>query len=170
MFKRVLLGLVLLVSIAWIGYTAFGILTATNDYSELHVFNKEDGQILIVNRPANEMNLSAVEGFVSSPNFEIVETINHDYKTGFFSSTRPHFILINESNWNPESIKEIFNQESIKINKSKKSFSFEEWSGTYKKDRLYVSSKKFDLNKDALPEFIYDKKASASVLILWRKK
>ena len=163
MFKRVLLGLVLLVSIAWIGYTAFGILTATNDYSELHVFNKEDGQILIVNR-ANEMNLSAVEGFVSSPNFEIVETINHDYKTGFFSSTRPHFILINESNWNPESIKEIFNQESIKINKSKKSFSFEEWSGTYKKERLYVSKKKFDLNKDALPEFIYDKKASASVL------
>ena len=163
MFKRVLLGLVLLASIAWIGYTAFGIITETNDYSELHVFNKEDGQVLIVNR-ANEMNFSAVEGFVSSPTFEIAETINPDYKTGFFSSTRPHFILINNSNWDPKSIEGIFNQESIQINKSKKSFSFGEWSGTYKKERLYVSKKKFDMNQNPLTEFIYDKKASASVL------
>lgn len=163
MFKRVLLGLVLLVSIAWIGYTAFGIITATNDYSEAYVFNKEDGQILIVNRPS-EMNFSAVEGFVSSPNFEIAETLTPNYKTGFFSSARPQFILTSDFNWNPKSIKKTFDQTNITIDKSNKSFSFGEWSGTYKKERLYVSKKKFNLNKKAQEEFIYDKKASASVL------
>lgn len=163
MFKRVLLGLVLIVSIAWIGYTAFGILTATNDYSEAHVFSKDDGQVLIVNR-ANEMNFSAVDGFVSSPNFEITERLGQSYKTGFFSSSRPHFLLIKDGNWNPKSIKAVFHQEDINVDKSKKSFSFGEWSGTYKRDRLYVSQKKFKLNPKALDEFVYDKKASASVL------
>lgn len=168
MFKRVLLGLVLVASIGWIGYTAFGIITATNDYSEAFVFNKEDGQILIVNR-ANEMNFSAVEGFVSSPNFEIAETINRNYASGYFSSARPHFILIGSSNWDAKTIKETFNHQSIKVDKSKKSFSFGKWSGTYKKNRLYVSQKEFELNKDPLAEFIYDKKASASVLYLGEK-
>ncbi|MFK7784883.1 MAG: hypothetical protein AB8B56_07200 [Crocinitomicaceae bacterium] len=163
MFKRVLLGLVLVASVVWIGYTAFGILTTTNDYSEAHVFNKDDGQILIVNR-SNEMNFSAVDGFVSSPNFELSESLNQNYKTGFFSSSRPHFLLINDGNWNPKSIKSVFNREDISIDQSKKSFSFDKWSGTYKKDRLYVSQEKFELNEKALDEFIYDKKASASVL------
>jgi len=165
MFKRVLLGLVLLISIAWIGYTGFGILTATNNYSEEYVFNKDDGQILIVNRPS-EMNYSAVEGFVSSPNFEVAENLNNSYKTGFFSSSRAHFILVNDDNWKPKSIKETFNQPDIKIDKRAKSFTFGEWSGTYKRDRLYVSKEEFELNKTGLSTFIYDKKASASVLYL----
>jgi len=93
MFKRVLLGLVLVASVAWIGYTAFGILTTTNDYSEAYIFNTDDGQILIVNR-SNEMNFSAVDGFVSSPNFELSESLNQNYKTGFFSSSRPQLALI----------------------------------------------------------------------------
>jgi hypothetical protein len=168
MFKRVLLGLVLVVSITWIGYTAFGILTATNDYSEAFVFNKEDGQILIVNR-ANEMNYSAVDGFVSSPNFELAESLKNTYKTGFFSSSRPHFLLISDNNWNPTSIEKVFSPYDVKVDKSKKSFSFGEWSGTYKKERLYVSQKDFNLNKKALEEFIYDKKASASVLYFGEK-
>ncbi|MDG1331392.1 MAG: hypothetical protein P8P74_03635 [Crocinitomicaceae bacterium] len=168
MFKRALLGLVFIASIGWIGYTAFGILTATNDYSEAFVFNEEDGQVLIVNR-ASEMNFSAIDGFVSSPNFELAESLNSNYKSGYFSSTRPHFLLISSSNWDSKSIKATFNQESIKVDKSKKTFSFGEWSGSYKRDRLYVSQKEFKLNDEALAEFIYDKKASASVLYFGKK-
>lgn len=163
MFKRILLGLIFLASIAWIGYIGFGILTATNQYSEIHAFNKDDGQLIIVNR-ANEVNFTAINEFASSPNFEVAQELNPSYKTAFFSLNRAHFILINSSNWDSKSIKEVFNQENLKINKAKKSFSFNEWSGTYKKDRLYVKQEKYEPNVEPLDVFVYDKKASASVL------
>ncbi|PHR26066.1 MAG: hypothetical protein COA38_15760 [Fluviicola sp.] len=163
MYKRVLLGILFLVSISWIGFIGFGIFTATNDYSEVHVFNMDDSQVLIVNR-SNEVNFNAIEGFESSPNFEVAQKLNQSYKTGFFSLNRAHFILVSSSNWDAKTIKELFNQENLTVNSDKRSFSFNEWSGTYKKDRLYVTQKTFELNEEALDDFIYDKKASASVL------
>lgn len=168
MFKRVLLGLVFLVSIAWIGYIGFGIFTATNDYSERSVFNENDGQIIIVNR-ASEVNFSAIEEFGSSPNFEISQQLSPSYKSGFFSLNRGHLILVRATNWDAKSIKEVFNQNELEVNAEKKTFSFGQWSGKYKKDRLYISTKKFKLNGEPLPEFIYDKKASASVINFGQK-
>jgi hypothetical protein len=93
MFKRILLGLVFLASIAWIGYIGFGIFTATNQYSEVHAFNENDGQLIIVNR-ANEVNFAAINEFESSPNFDIAQSLNQSYQTAYFSLNRAHFILI----------------------------------------------------------------------------
>lgn len=163
MFKRVLLGLVLLASISWIGYIGFGILTATDDYSELHVFNENDGQIVIVSRP-NEVNFSALQGFQTSPNYEIAQKLTPSYKTGFFSLNRAQFILVNATNWNEKALQETFNQEDLIVNTKSKSFSFGKWSGSYKNDRLYVSQKPRQQNKYILDELVYDKKASVSVL------
>lgn len=163
MFKRILLGLVFLACIAWIGYIGFGIFTATNEYSEVHVFNTSDGQVLIVNR-ANEVNFSAINGFQSSPNFDVAQNLNRSYEAGYFSAKRAHFILVNGINWNAKSVEAVFNQEDLKVNSAKKSFSFGSWSGTYKNDRLYVKQESFDPNPEPLDVFVYDKKASASVL------
>ncbi len=163
MFKRILFGLVLLASIAWIVYIGFGIFTATNEYSEVHVFNKDDGQVIIVNR-ANEVNFAAINGFEASPNFEIAQGLNQSYKTAYFSLNRAHFILVNSSNWDSNTIKATFNQEDLTVKVGDKSFTFGQWSGTYKKDRLYVTQKTYAPNEEALDNFIYDKKSSASVL------
>ena len=168
MFKRVLLGLVFLVSIAWIGYIGFGIFTATNDFSETHVFNEDDGQVIIVNR-AEEVNFTDIEAFEASSIFEITQQLSSNYTSGFFSLNRGHLILVRTSDWNKKSIKEVFNQDELKVNAQKKTFSFGKWTGKYKKDRLYLSEKKFKLNEDPLSEFIYDKKASASVLNFGKK-
>lgn len=165
MVKRVLLGLVLIASIAWIGYIGFGIFTATNDYSELHVFNQEDGQMIIVNRP-NEVNLSELEGFQTSPNYTIAQNLTPTYKTGFFSLNRAHFILVNARNWDEKSLKETFNQPDIQIDLKSQSFSFGKWSGSFKKDRLYVSQKSFEKSRKILNELVYDKKASVSMLTI----
>lgn len=163
MFKRVLLGLALLASISWIGYIGFGIFTATNDYSEVHVFNKDDGRIVIVNR-ANEVNFSALEGFETSPNYEVVQQLTPSYTTGFFSLNRAHFILVNSTNWDENALKETFNQEDFVVNPKKKTFSFGNWSGSYKMDRLYISQTSFEPTKQVLDDLVYDKKASASIL------
>lgn len=168
MFKRVFLGLIFLVSIAWIGYIGYGIFTATNDYSEVHVFNENDGAVIIVNR-ASEVNFNTINGFGSSPSFEIAQSLSTNYKMGFFSLKRAQFILVGTENWNVKSIKNLFNGENIQIDSKHKSFTVNSWKGTFKNDRLYASLEKFDQNEKALGAFIFDTKASASLITFGEK-
>lgn len=163
MFKRVLLGLIFLASIAWIGYIGYGIFTATNEYSELHVFNENDGQVIIINR-ASEVSMDAISGFSESPTFDIAQSLTPTYKTAYFSMNRAHFILVNTQNWDTETIQNVFGEENIQVDKKKKTVTLNDWSGSYKSDRLYLSKKNLEKNDVALSPLIYDKKASASVL------
>ncbi len=163
MFKRVLLGLIFLASIAWVGYIGYGIFTATNEYSEIHVFNEADGQVIIVNR-SSEVAFDAINGFAESPTYDIAQSLTPAYKTGYFSLKRPQFILVNSQNWDAKQLQGVFGEENLQVDEKKKTISINDWSGTYKNDRLYLSQKDFEKNNPALSPFIYDKKASASVL------
>lgn len=165
MFKRVLLGLIFLTSIAWIGYIGYGIFTATNAYSELHVFNESDGQVIIVNR-ASEVNFDAITGFDESPTYTIAQSLSPTYKTAYFSLNRAQFILVYEQNWNAQNLQQIFNGEALEVDEDKRTLVLGEWSGSYKNDRLYLSKERFSTNEEALEPLVYDKKASASVLML----
>ncbi len=169
MFKRVLLGLVFLASLIWIGIVGFGIFKSTDDYSEAHVFSKEDGQLLIVNRPS-EVNFASFPGFDASPSYEMAKNLDQSaYKTGFFSYQRPHCILVGSENWNSKSIQALFTAVSPKIDEINKSLTFGNWSGIYKNERLYLSQGEQAPNKNPLEAYVYDKKASASILLFGGK-
>lgn len=165
MFKRVLLGLIFLVSLIWIGIIGYGIITATDDYSEMHVFNESDGQLLIVNRPT-EVNFGSIADFESSPIYEIALKLDQSaYKTGFFSFKRPHLILVHSISWNKDRIQSLFGSSEVNTDDATNSFSYGDWTGVYKKDRLYLSQGVQAKSDQPMDAYVYDKKASASILL-----
>ena len=93
MINRVLLALILLTSIAWIGYVSSDILNDNNNYSPNHLFGEQDGQLLIINRPT-EIDLFVIEDFSTAPLTELVSSCEEDqYKTGYLSALRSHVLL-----------------------------------------------------------------------------
>lgn len=165
MFKRVLLGLVFFVSLAWIASVGYGIFSSTNDFSEGYIFSESDGELLIVNRP-KEINFSAINGFEQSPQFDFVSRLSaHAYTKGFFSFKRSHFVLEKEGNWDEKSLTALFGNPNLKVNTEEQTLTIDNWSGRFKHDHLYMFRKKFEPNSNPYPPFIHDKKTTASILL-----
>ncbi len=165
MFKRVLLGLVFLVSLAWIASVGYGIFSSTNDFSEEYIFSEADGELLIVNRP-KEINFSLIKEFSGSPQFDLVSNLSvQNYTKGFFSFKRPHFIVEKEGEWDEKSLKALFGRDDLRVNNEDKTLALDGWSGRFKHNRLYVFQGEIDPNPNPYSPFVHDKKATASVLL-----
>ncbi len=165
MFKRVLLGLVFLVSLAWIASVGYGIFSSSNEFAEETIFSEADGELLIVNRPL-EINFSAIKGFEESPQFAFVSNLSPQaYTKGFFSFNRAHFVLENKDGWDEKSLKNLFGSNDLKVNLDDKTLTINGWSGRFKNERLYVFQQKIDPNSSPYSPFVYDKKATASILL-----
>lgn len=162
MFKRILLGLIFTVSLAWIAYYAWDIASAKNNYVPEIVFSKADGQLLVVMRP-DEVNFDAIESFQNAPTLELAESLNDSlYEKGYFSQKRAHLLLISEVNWNSKSIKKLFQGKSIALDGVE--IKVDGYSGKYYKNSLYLSKGTIPHEGDKTINFPIDKKASASLI------
>ena len=162
MFKRVLLGVLFIASLAWITYYAWDIASSKNNYVPEIVFSEADGQLLVVIRP-DEVNFDAIESFRDAPTLDLIKSLNDSsYQKGYFSQKRPHFLLISEDNWNSAAIKTLFKGKSSQIDGSK--VRIDGYSGKYYKTGLYLSKGTMEHQGDESNIFPVDKKASASLI------
>ena len=162
MFKRVLLGVLFIASLAWIAYYAWDIASSKNNYVPEIVFSEADGQLLVVIRP-DEVNFDAIESFRDAPTLDLIKSLNDSsYQKGYFSQKRPHFLLISEDNWNSAAIKTLFKGKSPQIDGSK--VRIDGYSGKYYKTGLYLSKGTMEHQGDESNIFPVDKKASASLI------
>ncbi len=162
MFKRVLLGLLFVASLAWIAYYAWDIASAKNNYVPEIVFSDADGELLVVLRP-DEVNFEAIESFQEAPAKDIIQLLNDTvYSKGYFSQKRAHLLLIGEINWTSTLIKQLFNGASPQVEGSE--VSINGYEGKFYKTSLYLKKGEIahEGSKDAV--FPIDKKASASLI------
>ena len=163
MLRRVALGVIFLLSLGWIAYYAYDLLTTGNDYSPAYLFNKEDEGILIVNRPS-EVDFRSIEQFAASPTIDLAEKLNDSlYTKGYFSAKRGQILLERESAWNEANINALFGDLAINYSESG-TFDLNGYKGRHRKTSLYLYDKEYEMNEEALPAFVHDSKASASFL------
>jgi len=163
MFKRVLFGLFFICSLGWIAYVGYDIFQTSNDYSELHLFNSKDGELLIVNRPG-EIQEDQMELLQPSMNLLISSLADSSYSTGYFSTSREHFLLKSDDNWTQNKVKKAFKSCGEITNLTDKGFSIGAFNMRYRKSNLYASIKEYEVNREPLKGFVYDQQSSASVL------
>lgn len=164
MFKRVLLSIMFVASIAWIAYYAWDIASEKNNYVPELVFSDADGQLLIVVRP-DEINFSAIESFQNAPSINLIKSLDDTlYSRGYFSQKRPHMLLIAEKNWTASEIKKLFRDKKVIVNG--KNVSVDKYEGNFYKTGLYLSKGNVEHLGSARTNFLIDKKASASLLTL----
>ncbi len=162
MFKRVLLGVLFLASLAWIAYYAWDIASSKNNYVPEIVFSEADGQLLVVIRP-DEVNFDAIDSFQDAPTLDLIKSLNDSsYQKGYFSQKRAHLLLISEVSWNANSIKKLFNGKSPKIDGSEVTVAG--YTGKYYKTGLYLSKGTIEHEGSESNIFPVDKKASASLI------
>lgn len=162
MFKRVLLGVLFVASLAWIAYYAWDIASAKNNYVPEIVFSEADGQLLVVLRP-DEVNFNAIESFQDAPSLDLIQSLNDSsYQKGYFSQKRAHLLLLSEVNWNSKSIKSLFKDKTATIDGAEVRVAG--YSGKYYKNSLYLSKGTMVHEGDKDTKFPVDKKASASLI------
>lgn len=164
MFKRVLVAIIFILSLGWIAYVGLDIFNNGNDFSEKHLFGAEDKQLLIINRPS-EVDLPEIDGLVESPLYDLLEALGDTlYDKAYYSTSRPHLLLERSEVWSSKDIERLFSSSGKSLKLSGNEFTLGELQGRYRKSRLYVYDPNVQPDGNVLPEFVYDKKASASVL------
>ena len=73
MLKRVLFALFFICTLGWIAYVGYDIFQSSNDYSEYHLFNSKDGELLIVNR-ADELRQDQME-LLEPKMYEVISSL-----------------------------------------------------------------------------------------------
>lgn len=164
MLKPVLLAIIVLASLTWLGYVGYDILDQKSNYSPTSLFCASDEELLIVNRP-KEIDFSQIEAIKSAPSFVFFNELNRDiYERGFLSAKRKHILLQRSINWSENDIKLLFNKASSSPVFESGEFRIGNYTGRYYRNNLYLYEGEI-LNKDSNAEtFIYDKKASASLI------
>ena len=166
MINRVLLALILLISLAWIGYVSSDILNDNNNYSPNHLFGEKDGQLLIINRP-DETDLSLLENFSTAPLAEMVVLFTDEqYETGYLSSLRSHAMFTRTENWTEENIRLLLDNQNHGLTFNGSSFTFGEigeFEGRFYKKHLYIHVGEIEPNQSP-SEYLFDKKSSASII------
>jgi hypothetical protein len=164
MLKRVLFGLFFICSLGWIAYVGYDIYQTSNDYSELHLFNSEDGKLLIVNRPNEIQNdqMALLEPAI----YKIISSLSDSsYTKGYFSTSREHFLLKKDGIWTESEVNRTFKGCGEISKLTDNSFTIGSLNVRYRKSNLYASTSSIsEINDRALDGFVYDHKSSASIL------
>ena len=164
MVGRFFLGLIILSSIAWLGYVGFDILNVKSNFSEFKLFSKEDGKVLIINR-SEEIRFDLIDGFQEAPLFSFVNQLNKDeYQSAFVSFNKSHLLLKRNDSWTEENIEFLLKNITQKISFNGASFAFDDIQGEFFKSNLYFSKGEIVSNEIEESNFSYDKKATASII------
>ena len=164
MLKPVLLSIIVISSLAWLGYVGFDILNQKSNYSPTSLFCAEDEELLIVNRP-EEVDFGQIDAMQSAPSSNFIIELNRDiYEKGFFSAKRSHILLQRSMNWTEKDINLLFNKASSLPIFESGEFKIGDYTGRYYRGNLYLQKGDIRKEKPRNDTFIYDKKASASLI------
>ena len=151
-------------SLVWIGYVGMDILNENNNYTPEDLFGSADEKLLIINRP-NEVDIDQLSDFSNAPCSDLIRGMNPlEYKTGYLSANQAQLLLKKSENWTQDAIINLFVGYSEKPEFTSSGFTLGEFEGRFYKKGLYMKKGEIQSSKSIHPIFIYDKKASASVL------
>lgn len=163
MLNRIILSIIVFASLCWITYNALQILGDDNNLAPETLFGTQDASILIINRPT-EFTLSAAAEFEVSPATEIWKLANDSaYNQCFLSLTKAHLLFTKKTPWSEEDVLKLFRGSGIKIENGQ--VELNGYTGKFHLKNLYLSKEVHSSKNNSIP-FIYDKKASASIITL----
>jgi hypothetical protein len=162
--KRLLVALVVIASLCWITFYLYDVNSTKNNFTPEAIFNVDDGQILIVNRPA-EIDVAKINGFDQCPSIEVIKKLDgRFYNRAYFSAKRPHMLISGEENWTVEQVKNLFgNDGRVKFDNSMSAFTYLNYSGMIHKRGVYLRDGELQKSQHE-KEFNFDKKSSASLI------
>ncbi len=166
MLNRIFIGITLIVSLAWIGYVALDIFNETNNYDPEFLFGITDEKLLIINRP-EEVSVDVLPDFANAPLSDVYRSLNATtFASAYLSANQAHLLLKKPENWSAASIKELFNGSEVQPEIESGSFSAGSLQGRYYKKALYIYRGEIARNTKENAPYVYDKRASASVIHL----
>lgn len=164
MLNRILLALFILGSVCWISIVAIDIMHENNNYSPEYLFGADDEMVLIINR-SEEVNVSQLAEFANAPMTVHYLQLNDSlFDKAYLSAKLPQLLLTQNTNWNEVNIHSLFLDSLKQIQFSGNEFQFHDLKGKfYKKSLFLYTGAELNGSKSTKP-FVYDKKASASII------
>lgn len=173
MIGRYLLLFLGLVSLVWIGYVGSDLIDKKNQFSPSHIFGKEDGRVLIINR-LNECSYDDVQFSLQSQTAQLFNSI-HPYiesvKYIILSELQDKMFIERTDDWNKEIVKNFFKKADLTVKfTSRHDFIVGEFEGKFNFSILCLSKKGVVKPAVENDEWLsFDEKSSASI-VTFRKK
>lgn len=170
MFGRFFLLFLSIVSLAWIVFIGYDLLDQKDIVSPQRVFDKKDGEILIVNR-SSEVLLEELTFAIPkkiTPLFKQLLKSVFPNERIYISEKRPIIIIESPKIWTKKAVQDYFDLKGVSISESSSNdFTLGNGlKGTFKKNHILISSLT-ELEPHKEKEWpLWDNKASASIVHL----
>ena len=162
-----------LISLVWIGFVGSDLVDKKNQFSPSHIFGKEDGRVLVINR-LEECSNNDLQFSLQPESAELFSRIHphlKNLKLLILSELQNKLLIQRTDDWNEEKIKSFFKKAKLSVNfTSRHEFTVGKFEGKFNFSILSLS-----MNGAVKPSFVtdewlsFDKKSSASI-ITFRKK
>lgn len=166
MFARSLLIIIALISLVWIGYSSYEMLSHENKFNPTHLFGPEDKTILIINEAYNkdlllsyfqttDENKSLISSLSSNLNYSII-----------VSSDRNHLLIESKELLNKTFIQSLFQLNPSLKNITSNSFDIDNYKCRYYKNHCYLSAKEISTYQPSYSHFVFDNNSTGSKIAI----
>ncbi len=162
-----------LISLVWIGFVGSDLVDKKNQFSPSHIFGKEDGRVLVINR-LEECSNNDLQFSLQPESAELFSRIHphlKNLKLLILSELQNKLLIQRTDDWNEEKIKSFFKKAKLSVNfTSRHEFTVGKFEGKFNFSILSLSMKGAVKPSFVTDEWLsFDKKSSASI-ITFRKK
>ena len=162
-----------LISLVWIGFVGSDLVDKKNQFSPSHIFGKEDGRVLVINR-LEECSNNDLQFSLQPESAELFSRIHphlKNLKLLILSELQNKLLIQRTDDWNEEKIKSFFKKAKLSVNfTSRHEFTVGNFEGKFNFSILSLSMKSAVKPSFVTDEWLsFDKKSSASI-IAFRKK
>lgn len=166
MFARSLLFIVGLISLAWIAYSSYEMLSQENKFNPTYLFGTEDETILIINDCSDKDALLQLVPTTEN-NSALISQLNIEFQSSIIvSSKRNHLLIETKEILTEESIKKLFQSHSSLKKVTSSSFQWNNYSAHYYKNHCYLSEQDFKPSEPTYSQFVYDKNSNGSSIAI----
>jgi hypothetical protein len=165
MFGKYILYIIGIISVIWIGYVGMDIIDKENQFSPTTLFGEKDGEILIINRLAeNSFQKSAFK--TTKENKKLIEMLIPWLKKDnqlIVSQKQSHIYIDNKEIWTKGAILKLFKNAKIPVQFDQfKTFKAGKFIGKYTQSILYLHTNTVEKSEINIEWLNIDTKASAN--------
>ncbi len=157
------------VSLVWIGYVGSDLIDKKHQFSPSHIFGKEDGRVLIINR-LNECSISDLSFTIQPESNKLFSSILpylNNSKIIILSELQNQMLFQRTDDWDKEKIISFFKKANLSVDfNSRHGFVVGEFEGKFNFSVLYLGMKNVKKPLKENEEWLkYDDKSSASIVL-----
>lgn len=157
-----------LISLVWIGYVGSDLIDKKNQLSPSHIFGKEDGRVLVINR-LEECSHEDLQFSLQPETAKLYDAIHPhltNVKSLIFSELKNKLLIERTDDWNEEKIKSLFKNANLSVKfTSRNEFNVGKFQGKYNFSILSLVKKGTLAPSFGNDEWLsFDQKSSASII------